>query len=64
MKAFLIAALLLLGGCATCREHPVACTVAGAIVAGSVAATIEQHHHAEPGSRPEQLPFVRPIVGR
>jgi len=36
----------LLGGCATCREHPVACSMIGALVVGSVAATIaSQHEH-------------------
>jgi hypothetical protein len=44
LKSLLLAAVLLVSGCATCERHPVACTVAGAIVAGSVAATIEQHH--------------------
>ena len=32
--------LLALGGCATCSRYPVACGVAGAIVVGSVAATV------------------------
>lgn len=40
----IIAALALassaLTGCATCRNHPVACTLAGAIIVGSVAATV------------------------
>lgn len=36
----------LLGGCATCREHPLACSMVGALVVGSVAATIaSQHEH-------------------
>lgn len=39
----LIAALLALGGCATCQNHPIACTVATAIVAGSIAASLQQH---------------------
>lgn len=39
----------LLGGCATCREHPVACTMIGTLVVGSVAATIaSQHEHTSP----------------
>jgi hypothetical protein len=41
MWALFIWLVLLVGGCATCREHPLVCTVAGAIVVGSVAATIE-----------------------
>lgn len=33
-------------GCATCREHPVACTMIGTLVVGSIAATIaSQHEH-------------------
>jgi hypothetical protein len=55
LKSLFLAAVLLVSGCATlpasvtnpCERHPVACTVAGAIVAGSVAATIEQHHRVE-----------------
>lgn len=35
-----------LSGCATCREHPLACSMVGALVVGSVAATIaSQHEH-------------------
>jgi hypothetical protein len=33
-------ALLSLGGCATCQNHPVYCAVGSAIIVGSVAATI------------------------
>lgn len=29
-----------LTGCMTCRDHPLACSIAGAIVVGSVAATV------------------------
>lgn len=36
----LIAVCALASGCATCGNHPVACSVAGALVVGSVAATI------------------------
>ena len=34
----------LLGGCATCDRHPVACTVATVIVVGSIAASVEHRH--------------------
>jgi len=63
LKSLLLAAVLLVSGCATCQQHPVACTVAGAIVTGSVVATIEQHHdhHAEQATPGASLPFVHPI---
>jgi hypothetical protein len=43
--SIVILAALALSACATCRDHPVACTVAGAIVVGSVAASVAQHDH-------------------
>ena len=53
-----IAALALassaLTGCATCRNHPVVCTVAGAVIVGSVAATVaahSDHEHTPPHMR-------------
>lgn len=39
----LIAALLALGACATCERHPIMCTVATAVIAGSIAASLQQH---------------------
>jgi len=40
-----IVALLLValtfGGCTLCREHPMACTIGGAIIVGSIAASID-----------------------
>jgi hypothetical protein len=43
-KLAAVAALLLaLTGCATCQQHPLACGVAGAIVVGSVAASVGSH---------------------
>lgn len=47
----LICALSLVG-CATCREHPTGCAVAGVFVAGFVAASataIHDSHRAPPG---------------
>jgi uncharacterized lipoprotein YajG len=47
----LAAALALLGGCATCQQHPVYCAVGSALIVGSVAATIALHdsgHGADP----------------
>jgi hypothetical protein len=43
-----IALALSLGGCATCSQHPVACSIGGAIIVGSVAATVAANssdHH-------------------
>lgn len=59
LRAALLAAVLALVGCATCREHPVACGIASAIVVGSIAAAAEHHHdqhvfltrEADPGLR-------------
>jgi hypothetical protein len=46
----LIALLSALSGCATCERYPVACTVAGAFVVGSVAYTLEMNDssHRDP----------------
>ena len=51
-SAFLLA---LLAGCATCREHPVACSTAVAVIAGSVALAV----HRERGERQAIVPFQR-----
>lgn len=40
----LVCALLALAGCATCRNHPVACGIAGAVVVGSIAASVQHSH--------------------
>lgn len=40
----LLLAMLLLQGCAICREHPVACMAGSAIVAGSIAASLNSQH--------------------
>ena len=36
----LVSALAVLGGCATCQNHPYVCAVGGAVIVGSVAATV------------------------
>jgi hypothetical protein len=48
-----LAAVLLisLSACATCREHPAACAIVGAIVVGSIAATIENNRHDQQSAR-------------
>jgi hypothetical protein len=50
----LVAALasLSLAACATCRDHPVACGVGVAILAGSIAATAAAHHSGSPHALP------------
>jgi hypothetical protein len=46
-----VVAALSLSACATCREHPVVCGVAGAFVVGSVAVMASAHGHGgSPGS--------------
>jgi hypothetical protein len=49
MKIAIVTLVAVLSGCATCRSHPVACGVAGAVVTGSIAATIiaNDHHHRQ-----------------
>lgn len=39
-----LVAVLSISGCATCRDHPVACSVAGALVFGSVAIAVANHN--------------------
>lgn len=49
MKPLFLSIVLLLGGCATCREYPVACTV-GTVVAVGVVAAAASHGGASKGS--------------
>lgn len=64
----LIAALGLMSGCATCQRHPVACTIATAIVVGSLAYEIDNlaskgHGHSSASGRtftPSVGPQLRP----
>jgi len=44
MKILMLALCLTVTGCATCREHPIACTAATAFVAGSIALAAADHH--------------------
>jgi hypothetical protein len=43
---------LALAGCATCQEHPAFCAVGAAVVAGSIAATIEVNQSDRRGATP------------
>jgi uncharacterized protein YceK len=55
MKAALLLVVMLLAGCATCREHPTACEAAAAVfVAGAVIA-IDQRP-ADPASPTLHIP--------
>lgn len=50
-KVVLVGILAGLGGCATCQTHPVACAIGGALIVGSVAATVAAntgHDHSGP----------------
>jgi uncharacterized lipoprotein YajG len=54
----LAAALALLGGCATCQQHPVYCAVGSAIIVGSVAATIAANSHHDEAAAATRI--IRP----
>jgi hypothetical protein len=61
-------AVIALSGCATCREHPVFCAAATAVVVGSAVALAEAHHggHSSPLPRCQQQPSAldcRPVMG-
>jgi hypothetical protein len=43
--AFIVS--IALAGCATCREHPVACGVGSVLVAGAVAGSIVATRHSD-----------------
>lgn len=51
-----------LSGCATCNRYPVACAIGGAVVAGSIAYTLEMNdsHHRAPGFTMNHGPQIRP----
>ncbi len=54
---FLILAVALAGGgCATCAQHPVACTVGAALVAGTAAEMAAAHGHREASEHPIHTP--------
>jgi hypothetical protein len=48
VKIAAAALMLALGGCATCRQHPTACGVAGAIVVTSIALSAGTDYRAAP----------------
>lgn len=51
--------LMVLGGCATCRDHPVACTVAGTIIVGSIATVAYNYSQHDRRSAP---PTCDPVL--
>lgn len=44
MRTIVVGLMTVLSGCATCQQHPVACSVAGAVVVGSLAASSSSTH--------------------
>ena len=44
VRALALLALLALSGCATIERHPYATAVVTAVVAGSIAASVQHHH--------------------
>jgi uncharacterized protein YceK len=49
MKILILITALALSGCATCRTHPVACTVGAVVAAGAVAAAASSGSHGSSG---------------
>jgi hypothetical protein len=58
MKNLILVLSLALSACATCREHPVACTVAVTIIAGSIAASVAHHEHS---AAPPRVATTQPV---
>jgi hypothetical protein len=58
VKTSLLGALLALSGCATCAQHPIACSIATAVVVGSIAASM-QHHHDQQNQATYQRTFTQ-----
>ena len=58
MRASIVLLCLVLGGCATCREHPVACAVSvgTVVVAGSILATDKAKHPDRYVKRVQKVP--------
>ena len=58
-RAAVLVLFAALTGCATCREHPVGCGAAVAIVAGSIAAAVSNHGGSNsPGCGPLAPPYT------
>lgn len=56
-KLLTVLAFASLAGCATCRDHPVACAVVGAvIIGGAVAALDTRHSDRDRQFQPRQSP--------
>jgi hypothetical protein len=55
LRAAWLASLVALAGCATCRDHPVACGVVSAVMVGSIAATIVANEHAHHPGAPTRI---------
>lgn len=63
LKAITLLIIAALGGCATCRTHPVACTVAVGVVATSVALSAG-HHRDEAAQRTGPICAPYCAIGR
>jgi hypothetical protein len=63
MKALIVILIALaLPACATCNQHPMVCTVAGAFIVGSVAASVQhRHYHDQEAARLPYNPAPRPV---
>jgi hypothetical protein len=50
MNKYIALLLVLLSGCATCRDHPVACTAVGILAAGAVVASSQSNSTSQPAT--------------
>lgn len=71
MRMYIVAACLaVLAGCATCREHPVACEVGGFVLVGVATGFAAAHGHnsavdpCAPGQPPRSNGVIGSCVGR
>lgn len=59
MKTAIFALAILLTGCATCRNHPVACGAAYVVLAGSIVASQSGHNsNGAPGDVPQRASHI------
>ena len=56
MKPLILPLALVLSGCATCQEHPLVCSAAGALIAGSIVLAAQHHSHQPNDDRRTILP--------
>jgi hypothetical protein len=64
MKALVIAAIVALAGCATCRENPVGCAIVmGAVVVAGYEATHHDHNQRPRDITAHRCTVVNPTTG-